>query len=91
MFWQLVFLLAFIFIITYDPKSGTLNHLVDSKQQEPLKMRSVKRDITRRFNLLKWGMTAQRKTVYTWARLYELKNMNTKFNIQCLRSIKIPQ
>ncbi len=34
MFWQLVFLTAFIFIITYDPKSGTLNHLVDSKQQE---------------------------------------------------------
>ena len=33
MFWQLVFLTAFIFIITYDPKSGTLNHLVDSKQQ----------------------------------------------------------
>ena len=37
MFWQLVFLTAFIFIITYDPKSGTLNHLVDSKQQEPEK------------------------------------------------------
>ena len=35
MFWQLVFLTAFIFIITYDPKSGTLNHLVDSKKQEP--------------------------------------------------------
>lgn len=37
MFWQLVFIAAFIFIITYDPKSGTLNHLVDSKQQEPEK------------------------------------------------------
>ena len=37
MFCQLVFLTAFIFIITYDPKSGTLNHLVDSKQQEPEK------------------------------------------------------
>ena len=35
MFWQLVFVAAFIFIITYDPKSGTLNHLVDSKKQEP--------------------------------------------------------
>ena len=35
MFWQLVFITAFIFIITYDPKSGTLNHLVDSKKQEP--------------------------------------------------------
>ena len=35
MFWQLVFLLAFIFIITNDPNSRTLNHLVDSKQQEP--------------------------------------------------------
>ncbi len=34
MFWQIVFLSAFIFIITYDPKSGTLNHLVDSKHQE---------------------------------------------------------
>ncbi len=33
MFWQLVFLSAFIFIITYDPKSGTLNHLVDSKHE----------------------------------------------------------
>jgi len=33
MFWQLIFLTAFVFIITYDPKSGTLNHLVDSKQQ----------------------------------------------------------
>jgi hypothetical protein len=33
MFWQLIFLAAFVFIITYDPKSGTLNHLVDSKQQ----------------------------------------------------------
>ena len=36
MFWQLVFLSAFIFIITYDPKSGTLNHLVDSKKHEQL-------------------------------------------------------
>ena len=36
MFWQLVFLLAFIFIITYDPKSGTLNHLIDSKHEEPV-------------------------------------------------------
>jgi len=35
MFWQLVFIAAFIFIITYDPNSGTLNHLVDSKKQEP--------------------------------------------------------
>lgn len=34
MFWQLIFLASFIFIITYDPKSGTLNHLVDSKQQQ---------------------------------------------------------
>ena len=36
MFWQLVFIAAFIFIITYDPKSGTLNHLVDSKKHEQL-------------------------------------------------------
>ena len=35
MFWQIVFLTAFIFIITYDPKSGTLNHLVDPKQKQP--------------------------------------------------------
>ncbi len=35
MFWTYVFLLGFIFIITYDPKSGTLNHIVDPKTQEP--------------------------------------------------------
>jgi len=35
MFWQLIFLLAFIFVITYDPKSGTLNHLVN-EQKPPL-------------------------------------------------------
>jgi len=34
MFWQLVFLTTFIFIITYDPKSGTLNHLIDHKKEE---------------------------------------------------------
>jgi hypothetical protein len=28
MFWQLVFLIGFIFVLTYDPKAGTLNHLV---------------------------------------------------------------
>mgnify|MGYP001370200601 CR=1 FL=1 len=37
MFWQLVFLSAFIFIITYAPNSGPLNHLVDSTQQDPEK------------------------------------------------------
>jgi hypothetical protein len=36
MFWQLVFLLAFIFVITYDPKSGTLDHLVGKKPEQPL-------------------------------------------------------
>jgi len=41
MFWQLVFLTAFIFIITYDPKSGTLNHLVDSKTTRTRKKRGV--------------------------------------------------
>ena len=35
MFWQLVFLLAFVFILTYDPKSGTLNHLVSEQKPPP--------------------------------------------------------
>lgn len=33
MFWQLIFLVAFVFVLTYDPKSGTLDHLV--KEQKP--------------------------------------------------------
>ena len=33
MFWQLIFLIGFVFVLTYDPKSGTLDHLV--KEQEP--------------------------------------------------------
>ena len=35
MFWQLIFLLAFVFVITYDPKSGTLDHLVGKKPEKP--------------------------------------------------------
>jgi hypothetical protein len=35
MFWQLIFLIGFIFVLTYDPKSGTLNHLVN-EQKPPL-------------------------------------------------------
>ena len=35
MFWQLIFLVAFIFVITYDPKSGTLDHLVGKKPEKP--------------------------------------------------------
>ena len=31
MFWQLVFLIGFIFVLTYDPESGTLNHLVSDQ------------------------------------------------------------
>tara|TARA_B100001250_G_scaffold226282_1_gene194110 strand:+ start:2874 stop:3089 length:216 start_codon:yes stop_codon:yes gene_type:complete len=33
MFWQLIFLIGFVFVLTYDPKSGTLDHLV--KEQKP--------------------------------------------------------
>jgi len=35
MFCQLIFLIGFIFVLTYDPKSGTLNHLVN-EQKPPL-------------------------------------------------------
>ena len=35
MFWQLVFLIGFIFVLTYDPKSGTLNHLVNDQKPPP--------------------------------------------------------
>jgi hypothetical protein len=90
MFWQLIFLAAFVFIITYDPKSGTLNHLVDSNNNNPLKMRSVKRDITRRFNLLNKDTSVLKKSVFIWVRLYEVKNMIDTFSIICLRSIEKP-
>jgi len=69
MFWQLIFLIAFVFVITYDPKSGTLDHLVGKKPENLLRMQSVKKGITRKYNLEKWGTRVQQKKQRTWVRL----------------------
>ena len=35
MIWQLIFLLGFVFVLTYDPSSGGLDHLVGKKPEKP--------------------------------------------------------
>ena len=79
MFWQLVFLLAFIFIITYDPKSGTLNHLVDSKH-EPAQNAECKEGHFQEIQFAQQGYECPKEKAHTWVRLYELKNINLYFN-----------
>tara|TARA_Y200000002_G_C22664079_1_gene657162 strand:+ start:563 stop:781 length:219 start_codon:yes stop_codon:yes gene_type:complete len=35
MIWQLIFLIGFVFVLTYDPSSGGLDHLVGKKPEKP--------------------------------------------------------
>jgi hypothetical protein len=70
MFWQLIFLVAFIFVITYDPKSGTLDHLVGKKPEKPPQNAECKEGTLPGNTIWKNGVpVSNRKEERTWVRL----------------------
>ena len=69
MVWQLIFLVAFIFVITYDPKSGTLDHLVGKKPEKPPQNAECKEGHYQEIQLEKWVTRVQPKRKRTWVRL----------------------
>jgi len=64
MFWKIVFLLAIVFVLTYDPKSRTLEKLLVSPHLQQINR--VNTRITKPFNLLRHPMIALPRGKLRW-------------------------
>ena len=68
MFWQLIFLIGFVFVLTYDPKSGTLDHLV-KEQKPPPQNAECKEGHYQEIQFAKWDIHAHNSRKHKWVRL----------------------
>jgi|TARA_B100000902_G_scaffold267447_1_gene253471 hypothetical protein len=55
MIWQLIFLIGFVFVLTYDPSSGGLDHLVGKKPEKPLQNAECKEGHYQEIQFAKMG------------------------------------